>query len=261
MEDFSRDFGILYVATGCSYIDEAIVSARRTRSWVNCPICIVTDQINFAGLTAVFDIVVQHQSPEFSYRDKVSALSCSPFKHTLFLDTDAFLVYKASDIFSYLSHVDLSAAFAPVRHPPGWSDSAVPLAMAELNTGVIYFRKSRKVLNLFHAWLMLYDNLKNVYNQSWDQASFRSIFWKFLNEKNLSFLPLTTEFNLRTPKPWIAGRGQHVYVIHGRFPESELELFENYLNSDIDRFRTFSEWISLYPDTSIRPKFDRQIIL
>ena len=74
---------------------------------------------------------------------------------------------------------------------------------------------------------------------------------------NLKFLHFPSELNLRTTKPWIAGRGQRVYVIHGRFPSDELHDFESYLNSDIDRFRTSTEWKFLYPNSEIYPKFDR----
>ena len=254
----SDSHGILYVATGNCYISEAIKSALLTRRWFNHPISIVTDQPEYPNLASYFDLIIQHNQPHYTYRDKISGLLQSPFKRTLFLDTDAFLAYKAEHIFSYLESAELSATFAPVRHPPGWSDESVPKSFGELNTGVIYLRSNFKVRRLINEWLSLYDYLFSKCNQAWDQASFRSVFWKFLTKKGLKYLPLTSEFNLRTPKPWIVGRGQHVYVIHGRFPDSELDLFENYLNSDIDKFRSFSEWVLMYPNTTIRPKFDRQ---
>ena len=65
------------------------------------------------------------------------------------------------------------------------------------------------------------------------------------------------EANLRLTKPWVAGRGLKVSVLHGRPPEDELDDFVQFLNDDFDRFRTWSEWLSLYPNSQIRPRHDR----
>ena len=35
------------------------------------------------------------------------------------------------------------------------------------------------------------------------------------------------------------------------------EPFVKYLNHDIDKFREFSDWNYNYPDSDIRPRFDR----
>lgn len=255
-------FGCFYVATGKQYLDEAIVSASRSRRWVGGhPICISTDRFDDAVSSGVFDLVIRHPHPSFSYRDKIIPLVSPPYRYTLFLDTDAFLVSPLDDIFLFASNHDFAAVSAPVRHPPGWSDEYVPIIFGELNTGVIFIKKSRKQMSVIKNWLKLYDSLFIDCNQTWDQASFRSVIWNFISHSNLRFLSLPDECNLRTTKPWIAGRGQRVYVIHGRFPSAELSNFESYLNADIDRFRTSSEWKRLYPNSEIYPKFDRSALI
>ena len=148
----SHDHGILYIATGSSYIAEAINSASFTRRWFKHSISIVTDQTDYPNLTSYFDLIIKHKDPRYSYRDKISGLLQSPFKRTLFLDTDAFLAYKADHIFSYSASFDFSVSFAPVRHPPGWSDDSVPKAFGELNTGVIYLNSNSKVKRLLREW-------------------------------------------------------------------------------------------------------------
>lgn len=250
--------GCLYVATGKKYLHEAIASAVRSRRYSNgYPICVSTDLIGEAQFSGAFDFVLKHPDPTFSYRDKIEPLIKPPFQQTLFLDTDAFLTCSLKDIFDYSSESDIAAVPAPVSHPPGWSDHLVPLLFGELNTGVIFLKKSRNQKLLIKSWLKLYDSLRLSHNQTWDQASFRSVLWDAISTKNLRFMSLPAECNLRTTKPWIAGRGQRVYVIHGRFPTEELNPFESYLNSDIDRFRTSFEWKSTYPDSEIYPKYDR----
>ena len=107
------------------------------------------------------------------------------------------------------------------------------------------------------AWLKLYDLLSSQYSRSWDQASFRSVLWSHIKENNFLFLPLPEEANIRTPKPWTVGRGMPAFIVHGRIPECEAIAFFSYLNNDIDCFRTWSGWLNQYPESSIRPRYDR----
>ena len=251
--------GIIYIATGKKYLQEAISSVQLSSKYLDdFPICIITDLVEEAKHSKVFDLVVHHPSPSYSYRDNIEPLINLPFRYNLFLDSDAFFTFSPSEIFTYGLHSHVAASFAPVRHPPGWSDDSVPRIFAELNTGVLLLKRCRKVSRLISSWLSLYDTLNSEYSQQWDQASFRSVLWEFITKNKLRFLPLPPECNLRTPKPWIAGRGQPVYIVHGRLPYIELTSLEQYLNSNIDRFRTFAEWLSLYPDSFIRPRFDNQ---
>lgn len=250
--------GVFYVATGERCCSEAILNARRCRrANPNLPITIKTDLPDYPDLVNVFDSVTVFPFPDYSYRDKVSGLSQIPYDETLFLDSDACLIAPADDLFDLLKGSDLAVAHAPVRHPPGWSDDVIPRSFPELNTGVMLMRRSRSVEALMSAWLALYDELLNACSQSWDQASFRSVLWTSLRRCNLRFLHLPPEANLRTTKPWFAGRGLPVYVVHGRFNAAEFEPFVEFLNSDVDCFRTWDQWFGMYPETSIRPRFDR----
>ena len=45
-------------------------------------------------------------------------------------------------------------------------------------------------------------------------------------------------------------------IVHGRVPIDELPSFLNYLNQEIDTFRTWSHWVANNPETLIRPRFD-----
>lgn len=250
--------GILYIATGAACCAEAILNAQRClRADPSLPITIQTDLPEYPGLDDVFDSIVTFTSPYHSYRDKVSGLAKLPYEETLFLDSDACLVAPAADLFELMQVSDLAASHAPVRLPPGWSDPAVPPAFPELNTGVLIMRRSKAVDDLMAAWLVLYDDLLQVCRQTWDQASFRSVLWSSLKLKQLRFTHLPQEANLRTTKPWFAGRGLPVKVVHGRFLSSEFDAFVEFLNADVDRFRTWEQWLGLYPNTTIRPRFDR----
>ena len=71
-------------------------------------------------------------------------------------------------------------------HPAG-SDSTPPTTFPELNTGVLLLKKSELQKNFISSWLALYDRLFTEHSQTWDQASFRSTLWSFLQSSNLKF--------------------------------------------------------------------------
>ena len=251
-------YGVLYIATGNRCCAEAIENAKRTRIFnPKLLIAIKTDQMDLAINANVFDEILGFVNPSWSYRDKIVGLYDLPYSITLFLDSDACLIQPIENVLSILTVSDFAAVSAPVRHPPGWSDSSIPSLFPELNTGVLLLCRSNKWNTLVQDWLNLYDSLVESHSQLWDQASFRSVVWSTIQMRKLRFIHLPSELNLRTTKPWTAGRGMPIYVIHGRFPDEEFTPFVNYLNLDIDRFRTWNEWLSFFPNSRIRPRFDR----
>ena len=255
----SSDEGLLFVATGSTYLEEAFYAARASKSFLgDHPIAIVTDLHSECKSMNIFDLVLPHPCPIYSYRDKIPPLLNLPWRKTLFLDTDACLTSEVDSIFSSLGHSHLAAAFAPVRHPSGWNDSSVPLLFPEINSGVLLLRRSFRQRMLVKKWLKLYDQLFFRYDQSWDQASLRSVIWDMKKFWWLRFSNLPAEANLRLTKPWVAGKGLAVHVIHGRVPPNEFDSFLQYLNGDIDRFRHWHEWLTLYPDSALRPKISPQ---
>ena len=256
MRSLSR--GIVYIATGPKYINEAIHNARFSK-------CINPD-LSFALITDntpdyvdhPFDFVYKISHPALSYEDKIRGLNSDlPYDLVLFLDSDALLIKPISSIFSLLETFDICACMAPVSHPPGWTSSVPPQLFPEYNSGVILFRNSPVVSNLFSSWLSLYQELKDSCSQLWDQASFRQILWQSIEKKLISFYTLPSEFNIRTTKPWTVSRGSYAYVLHGRFDTSELDEFIHYVNRDPDCFRTWAHWLTINPGSSIKPRFDR----
>jgi hypothetical protein len=73
-----------------------------------------------------------------------------------------------------------------------------------------------------------------------------------MQKRRFRFSVLPAEANLRTTKPWVAGRGLAVHVLHGRVPQDESEALLDYLNINVDRFRTWVEWNQHYPNTKLR---------
>ncbi len=245
--------GVLYVATGDFHLSEAIENAAASRSFLaDRPIILVTDQVDRAQSTEVFDWVCPHPDPIGGYRDKILPLDQLPFRRTLYLDSDARLIAPVDFLFAAMGKAHLAAAHAPVRIPSGWSDARVPELFPELNSGVLILRRCRLQRRLIKEWLLLYDQLFEKHGQAWDQASLRSVVWKLIQRRNLRLALLPPEANLRTTKPWVAGKGLPVHVVHGRVPEEEREVLLEYLNDDYGRFRTWADWNDRYPDTGLK---------
>lgn len=249
---------IIFIATGKRYLEEANLNASQSKSVCDSSISFViyTDLVDQVD-DSVFDYKFIIDEPSYSFRDKILPLVDSHFDQCLFLDSDATLIFSPNELFKLLEFSDLCCSAAPVRIPPGWCDSEVPRPFPEYNTGVILFNNTPNIKKFILQWLSLYDSIYQSCGQVWDQASFRSTLYKFMHYGLIKFFELPSECNLRTTKPWIAGRGLPVYVIHGRYKREEFFPFTEYLNSDIDKFRTFSHWCSINPNTTIRPRFDR----
>ena len=247
--------GLLFVATGPAYLAEAAASARACRPFLaGRPIAVVCDNPPQARQEGAFDQVWPHPNPRGSYRDKIPPLLRLPFARTLFLDTDARLTAPADGLFAALGRAHLAAAQAPVRRPPGWWDNSVPALFPEFNSGVLLLRRSWRQRLLVSRWLQLYDQLAASCGQIWDQASLRSVVWRLQQRRGLRLALLPPEANLRTTKPWLAGEGLAVHVVHGRVPEPEWAPLLAYLNGHTACFRTWQEWQALHPHSAVRLK-------
>jgi len=252
------DFGILYVATGRRCLEEACENARYSRRVMpDIPLSLTTDTLEIPAPPDLFDRINLLENPSYSYRDKILGLQHLPFDTTLFLDSDAKIIHPISSIASLHEIYQCCASLAPVRSPTGWQCKKTPVCFPEFNTGVISFTRTSSILQMLSSWLCLYDELFAKYRQQWDQASFRSVLWSYISKFQVNFYTLPPEYNLRTTKPWIAGRGSPVYVIHGRYDQIENNALTKYLNEDIDKFRTSDLWLDFNPSSTIRPRFDR----
>lgn len=226
--------GVLLIATGERHRLEAIQALPRIRPHVSGrPLWLVCDEPDTMRGVG-FDRVVPHPEPRHTYRDKIPPLLQLPFSRTLFLDTDVTLLESLDDLFTLLRVVDVVGCHAPVRWCQ-WRDPSVPEGFTELNSGVLGLRRSHRCRQLMRRWLSTYDQA----GVRFDQAALRSALW-WATQRGLRTWVLPPEYNLRTTKPWIAGPGLPVKVVHGRIPECLQEPLAHYLNDDTTRFRASS---------------------
>lgn len=215
-----QDAGVLYVATGEQYIDEAIRSARSlTDNTSGYPTTLISDRE--PGVD-VFDSV-QLIEPTDSFRDKIRLLKETPYSRTVFIDTDTYICGEIGELFSLLEEYEFAATHAPGRRPV--VVEGVPESFPEYNTGVLCYNNCNKVWDFIEDWLKSYDQNERGTPGN-DQPGFR----RTLYGSGLELATFPPEYNCRTIWPgYVDGK---VKIIHGR--HSDFELVARRLNSSTE---------------------------
>lgn len=189
--------GIVYVATGPKYFDEAAISATSVKILMPAmPITIFTDQII---MQSCFDQLIPIKSCGDGFKDKVINMARSPYDCTLFLDTDTYVCGNIKEMFDLLLNFDLALAHDHLVRQV-YPMAGVPTCFPEFNSGVFLFRKTSEVVNFFDNWLDFFEKDKINVSQAQgvllakghpDQPSLR----RTLYFSNLRIATLTTEYN------------------------------------------------------------------
>jgi hypothetical protein len=152
--------GIVYLAMGERFVEEAAVSAASARRHLGLPITLFTDCPSAAKAIGCFDEVVElSRSGPRPHRDKIVAMRRSPYERTLFLDTDTFVGAALDDCWELLEHFDLAVAGDRGyvdEFPP---DTGVPPSFKEPNLGVVFYRRCRAMTEMLDEALAIYDDL------------------------------------------------------------------------------------------------------
>jgi hypothetical protein len=217
--------GILFIASGAKFREEAMVSARSIKAvWPDVALAIITDQPVDAG---IFDIV-QIAAMEGNNIDKVRHIARTPFERTILLDTDTYCLRAFPELFVLLNNFSLAAALDNCRFSERWDPSAgthvfiqaddVPECFTEFNTGVIAFRNDPDVLQVFDQWLKTcLEGRRAATPHRQDQPSFRKVVYN----SGLRITVLPSEYCFRLHTPDYARTA--VKILHGRWNYSDLE--------------------------------------
>jgi hypothetical protein len=112
------------------------------------------------------------------------------------------------ELYDVLRRVDIAAARKPdyYKRKPTQALKDVPQSFPEFNTGVILFRKSKKIINLFSKWSE-FDEDRFPH----DQPSFRKALYR---QKSVKYHTLDERWNCRFTIPGsITGKA---HIFHGR---------------------------------------------
>ncbi len=195
--------GVIYIATGKKYVDEALVSAASLKKHM--PALPVTLSTDIDIKSKYIDNVVKINNPKYTFEDKVRYIGKSPYYYTLYLDSDTYVCDDFSELFDLLYKFDVSAThnYGERGIKRRYSGKKVTKSFAPFNSGIILFKKSPKTKKLFSNWLRLYlrDKRKNLSEPHHkktardrlnDQPSFREA----LYESDVRISTLATNYNL-----------------------------------------------------------------
>lgn len=148
-----KNRGVIYIAIGKKYVEEAIHSCLTLKKNNNINATIFTNRI---VQNDIFDDVVLIESIEHPWKLKVKALLLTPYDETLFLDTDTEIRGNIENPFDLLEKFDF--VLAPVRdYKEGKLEGFTKILqnrsdIPRLNTGVIYFKKSHISFRFLEIW-------------------------------------------------------------------------------------------------------------
>ena len=189
--DFSNvthEKGVMFVVTGDKYNDaasEAAQSVAKTNPGLGIAIC--SDREIDGG---PFHYAMK-MAPGASRR-KHEYLGLSPFRETLYLDSDTRVTTDIQDLFRLLEKYDMAGAHVRFRESPGRLRSFsldIPKAFPQINCGVLLYKKCDAVDALFADWRRIYE--KGEFKR--DQLPFREALW----QSNVKFYVLAPEYNKR----------------------------------------------------------------
>lgn len=185
--------GVIYIASGMSYIQKAATSAESLRTHNReLPITLFTDE---SVESPAFDEVVNVDTDIVKKGDSILSREHMRYDKTLFLDADTYVAADISDVFAALDRFDIVAAHNEARswyHEEIYEQAGVnlPECFPEYNSGVVGYNDNRKVRQLFDRWNKAYTQLGYERNQ----PAFRIALYD--SDVNLGTLP--PEYNFMT---------------------------------------------------------------
>lgn len=209
--DTPKKDGVIFVATG-EYARAAVEAAASIRK--HCPdlgICLFTDHQGFPAEN--FDHIAPIENPHM--RSKVDYLMLSPFERTLYLDTDIRIVEDIREMFTLLERFDIGIAHANARNQRSTNERwrcVIPESFPQMNSGVIIYKNSPAVMQLWRDWSRYYPET----GFKKDQVTLRELLW--LGDLRSATLP--PEYNIRYKKHikvWKAKEARPKILHYGRF--------------------------------------------
>ena len=201
--------GVVYIAAGSKYVEEARRSASSLREHhPELPITLYSDDHpnDDPPNSEVFDNIIIKDNFGYHTGDSILSDEMFPYDHNLYLDTDTYVCGELTDLFEVLNRFDLAVSFGSGRE----RIDNLPSTLPEYNTGVIAYNDSPETHQLFEKWRKFYDN--NESNGFRNQEAFSRSLW----ETDVDFLVLPQEYNVRI----YPGRGAYLThpakIMHGR---------------------------------------------
>ncbi len=215
-----KDFGVVYVATGEFFAQEAIESARQIKNLNReVKIALFTDK-RYGSDYIDHEIVIEE--PLHSVKDKMLCLPKSPFYYNLFADSDTYFVEDPSNLQNIFDYCDFACTHAPQRI--NYDVENMPDWFPEVNGGLLLYSLSQETMQFFVKWREYYEADEELFkNEKGDSNKWphglheQPTLRKALFESGLRLYILPPEYNFRTIFPNFAGG--KISMLHGRMKQ------------------------------------------
>jgi hypothetical protein len=194
-----KDCGILYIAFTDSFTKEGVMSYRSLRRHMpTVKVCFMTDRVDLLQeFSNDPNLTIQQIQPRH-IRSKVDFVSKTPFKKTLYLDSDTIVVRDLSDVFESLDRFDVAVTHDFARKRKKYADvvpeyAKIPYSFSEVNGGVFAYSMNERTSHFLDLWRQYFYKYYQITN-GWDQVSLRISLW----ESDVKLYHMPVEFNIRS---------------------------------------------------------------
>ena len=245
--------GVLYIASGEAYIEEATVSAESLkRHNPSLPVTLYTNEdVDYE----IFDDIVYVEKSLENWGDSILSDIHFPYDKNLYLDADTFILDDITELFKVLDTTNLCLAhdYSRGRYNSEMYnniDCDIPSTFPEYNTGVMAYNKCQEIKNLFNFWNGKYFS----YDHDRNQPAFRIS----LYESDTQFVTIPPEYNFRTDRiGYACGKIKILHKCSEDANRSELAHFAEVVNSgDGKRVITWGDYpCSVVPESSVSKQY------
>lgn len=171
MNSNSKERGFLFAAVGDQFVDEAKNSALSIRKQMPlASITLVTDrEMEEFPFSKIIVLPISAEGHKGIKLYKPLALANSPYKRTVFLDSDTYVCQDCQELFDMNDHVDLALAHDTADMSNPIVNGHTIAGMHPYNSGVIAFEKCEKMNLFFKNWYNVID-VEHA-NHPWDQRA------------------------------------------------------------------------------------------
>ena len=200
--------GVIYIVAGdIKFYKECLYSAKTMKR--NNPKLHITVFTNYKTLkkNRFIDNVVFIKDNINPHKLKIKAIKNSPYKRTLFIDTDTQITQPINELFDFLDFYDLGIAN---RNHCNWGKQTVFIDYNDpkhFNTGVIIYKKNKITSRFFNKWEEIAFKQKDemMYSGHYgDQHYFNQLIFniEYHKEIALKFLNLPNKIYNARPHMW-----------------------------------------------------------
>lgn len=227
--------GFLYIIGGRNiFFEEAyrsIRSLRKVNPKANVTVFADRNDKNINRIVNRFEIKPMDCTNRM-YDGKINHIFETPYKRTVFLDSDTQVLGFLGPLFEILKFYDMALTQAPgVKKPTRDQDENLIEALIPYNCGMIAFNKNNKIERLFKEWKNLFYSqtpgegfMKDYKNKVREQPAFSLAAMK----SDARIYTLNHCWNARARGPLhLIGR---VKILHGRFGDRDRKIIIRQIN-------------------------------